>query len=404
MKKLIILTAVFLTYFVSTTNASGFGFGIRFHHRYGYINDNYFFNALEPYGEWIEIGYNKYAWKPYDVNYNWKPYSIGRWEWTRSGWYWVSYEPFGWATYHYGRWYYDDYYGWVWIPGYKWAPAWVEWRYNDYYIGWAPLPPFARFNSYSGISFSVRWNSDYNYWNFVTYRNFNSVNINNYCINNFEIRNVFNRTKYRTNYFERNNSIINGGISKRFIERRSGTTIRTKEIRRINSFSNMNKLSKKNRREVFSYRPSKTEVRKIRTFNKRKIKKGKAIKWLTHSKTTVGNGREINKTNRLELKRNRKIFRKNNAKRYKPLVKKNVRPNKTYTNGRKRLHNKTSNMKSFGKFNRKEKSISKMRVHERSSNTKRYSGMNRYSGKRKSSFSKSENEGVKIVRKKVIKK
>ena len=53
----------------------------------------------------------------------------------------ISDEPYGWATYHYGRWLYDDFQGWVWKPGVEWAPAWVGWRSNDDYIGWAPLGP-----------------------------------------------------------------------------------------------------------------------------------------------------------------------------------------------------------------------------------------------------------------------
>jgi hypothetical protein len=54
---------------------------------------------------------------------------------------WVSDEPWGWATYHYGRWANVDGTGWVWVPGYQWAPAWVSWRYGGGYAGWAPLPP-----------------------------------------------------------------------------------------------------------------------------------------------------------------------------------------------------------------------------------------------------------------------
>ncbi len=59
----------------------------------------------------------------------------------RRGWTWVSDEPWGWATYHYGRWVNIVGTGWVWIPGHTWAPAWVSWRYGGGYCGWAPLPP-----------------------------------------------------------------------------------------------------------------------------------------------------------------------------------------------------------------------------------------------------------------------
>src|SRR5258708_24450962 len=46
-----------------------------------------------------------------------------------------------WACYHYGSWLYDPAYGWVWIPGTEWAPAWVVWREAPDYIGWAPCGP-----------------------------------------------------------------------------------------------------------------------------------------------------------------------------------------------------------------------------------------------------------------------
>ena len=46
-----------------------------------------------------------WSWTPYDVPIDWRPYSVGRWVYTDDGWTWMSQEPWGWATYHYGRWY-----------------------------------------------------------------------------------------------------------------------------------------------------------------------------------------------------------------------------------------------------------------------------------------------------------
>jgi hypothetical protein len=73
------------------------------------------------------------------------------------GWYWAEGQEeaaWGWATYHYGRWALDPEFGWVWIPGDEWGPAFVEWRgcaertilwppRRDCVVGWAPLPPEA---------------------------------------------------------------------------------------------------------------------------------------------------------------------------------------------------------------------------------------------------------------------
>ncbi|MFN3693884.1 MAG: DUF6600 domain-containing protein, partial [Ignavibacterium sp.] len=130
----------------------------------------YFYTNLSPYGTWIEIDYGVVAWRPTIIKRNWAPYKIGRWVWTDYGWYWDSYEPFGHIVFHYGRWYYDDYYGWIWIPDDEWAPAWVEWRYDDDYIGWAPLHPYAVFSVNFGIRITYNYNVPYAYWHFVTYR------------------------------------------------------------------------------------------------------------------------------------------------------------------------------------------------------------------------------------------
>jgi hypothetical protein len=51
---------------------------------------------------------------------------------------WASYEPWGWVPYHYGRWAFDPFYGWVWLPGTGYSPAWVYWMYSPEYVGWAP--------------------------------------------------------------------------------------------------------------------------------------------------------------------------------------------------------------------------------------------------------------------------
>ncbi len=99
-----------------------------------------FQSGLAPYGDWVRTGAYGMAWRP-RVAPGWRPYFYGRWEWTNEGWLWVTDEPFGWATYHYGRWGWDGGLGWVWVPGYQWAPAWVSWRYGGDVVGWAPLAP-----------------------------------------------------------------------------------------------------------------------------------------------------------------------------------------------------------------------------------------------------------------------
>ena len=64
----------------------------------------------------------------------------------------MSYEDFGDIVYHYGRWVRVQDEGWCWVPDTDWGPAWVSWRNNDEYVGWAPLPPEARFEAEVGFS------------------------------------------------------------------------------------------------------------------------------------------------------------------------------------------------------------------------------------------------------------
>nr|MDH4444966.1 hypothetical protein [Akkermansiaceae bacterium] len=101
-----------------------------------------FYDSLSSYGSWFETPDYGYVWQPVAVrDAMWRPYYRGRWVCSDRGWTWLSEEPFGWATYHYGRWALLRGRGWVWVPGTEWAPCWVSWRENDRYIGWAPLPP-----------------------------------------------------------------------------------------------------------------------------------------------------------------------------------------------------------------------------------------------------------------------
>src|SRR5881398_917108 len=110
------------------------------------VSIDFFYDNLSG-GNWIDVEGYGYGWQPdLAVNdQNWRPYADGYWAYTDLGWTWVSYEDFGWATYHYGRWAKLSDVGWVWVPGrdadLEWGPAWVSWRTGGEYIGWAPLPP-----------------------------------------------------------------------------------------------------------------------------------------------------------------------------------------------------------------------------------------------------------------------
>src|SRR5690349_17308645 len=100
-----------------------------------------FETPLAAHGAWVQVESYGRCWHPAGVAVEWRPYCTGEWVWTDCGWYWQSDEPWGWACYHYGYWVLDPGYGWIWVPGIEWAPAWVSWRMGGGYIGWAPLAP-----------------------------------------------------------------------------------------------------------------------------------------------------------------------------------------------------------------------------------------------------------------------
>ena len=133
----------------------------------GQVSVSYFYDSLSPYGEWFQDTSYGWCWTPYDVSADWRPYDDGHWEYSDYGWSWVSNEPYGWATYHYGRWFFDNSYGWAWVPGTEWAPAWVAWQYDDDYVGWAPLPPTAGWDPSSGLAFSGANTIESQQWSFV---------------------------------------------------------------------------------------------------------------------------------------------------------------------------------------------------------------------------------------------
>jgi hypothetical protein len=111
-----------------------------------------FREALAPYGEWVQVVDYGYGWTPSGLPLGWRPYTDGHWEYTQYGATWVSDWEWGWAPFHYGRWTYDAFSRrWIWIPGRRWAPAWVAWRYGNGWAGWAPLPPRARWRRHGGI-------------------------------------------------------------------------------------------------------------------------------------------------------------------------------------------------------------------------------------------------------------
>jgi hypothetical protein len=130
------------------------------HYNKYYDQDIYGADDLNDNGEWIYTSTYGYVWRPFagsiNTYANWSPYRYGHWRWMGPyGWTWVNDEPWGWATYHYGRWVYDSGY-WVWSPyGYYrprhswWFPALVSISIFNNNVCWYPLGFHHRWRNFS---------------------------------------------------------------------------------------------------------------------------------------------------------------------------------------------------------------------------------------------------------------
>ncbi len=199
---------------------------------------DFFYDNLDPYGSWREVGDYGYCWQPHDVGDDWQPYSDGRWVYTDAGWTWESNEPFGWAVYHYGRWANVERHGWIWVPGTEWGPGWVSWRHSSRYVGWAPLPPEALF--LRAIGFSM-WVDDYydigpgNY-RFVENRDFGEHRLNTVFIDRRQNVQIINQTTNITHISYVNNVVHNGGLRYDQQARYSASPIQRYQLDRRQQF------------------------------------------------------------------------------------------------------------------------------------------------------------------------
>jgi len=109
---------------------------------------------LSRHGSWVDYQGSHY-WRP-RVDAGWRPYWNGRWAYTPSGHTWVSYDPWGWVPHHYGSWDYLPGYGWAWLPGSRWAPAWVYWYQGPSYTGWCPTGYYTRY-------YGSRWGAGFGF-------------------------------------------------------------------------------------------------------------------------------------------------------------------------------------------------------------------------------------------------
>ena len=197
-----------------------------------------FYTKLEPYGAWFETSDYGYVWQPREAesSRSWRPYTDGRWVYTDAGWTWISEEPFGWAAYHYGRWTRLHNIGWVWVPGDQWAPAWVSWRTSNDYVGWAPLPPEARFDRDTGIR---NWSDNYydigpDQYAFVATNEFGAQRIQDTLLPRERNAAIVDQTTNVTSITYNNTTIVNQGPNYDELRKRSREPVQRLRLQREN--------------------------------------------------------------------------------------------------------------------------------------------------------------------------
>ncbi|RPI14111.1 MAG: hypothetical protein EHM58_17135 [Ignavibacteriae bacterium] len=215
-----------------------------------------FYDELAADGEWIQISKEEinedllegegqsfsgfmqnddegvFIWKPaINKDADWHPFTNGKWVYTNQGWLWASDYKWGWAAYHYGRWWNSKNYGWVWLPGYVWAPAWVSWRISDEHIGWVPLSPKAKWKPEDGIT-----TDNYNYknkeadWVFVKKSDFDNDITKANIIDRKQNKELIKNSKKVLEIKKENSRMVNRGPDVNDIKKHTGRDIKEKII------------------------------------------------------------------------------------------------------------------------------------------------------------------------------
>jgi hypothetical protein len=202
----------------------------------GDLNISFFYEALYPYGNWLDID-GEWCWRPnaMAISPDWAPYCRhGHWVDSDWGWCWVSDYSWGWAPFHYGRWFRHRNHGWCWVPDCEWGPAWVAWRRGNDFCGWAPLPPRTRYVADQGFYFGAsRAGLDFEFH--LTLHDYFFVPTSHFCdphpwihkVPSVRQEEVFRRTAFvRNSYgFERDH-IFNRGVPADEISRASNRPIK----------------------------------------------------------------------------------------------------------------------------------------------------------------------------------
>jgi hypothetical protein len=214
----------------------------------GPVGVDFFYNHLSPYGHWAQRPNYGWVWLPGQVNTAWRPYSAGRWVYTDYGWTWdaAASEPWGWATYHYGRWYNDPEYGWGWVPGTDWGPSWVSWQQGGGYLGWAPLPPAVGWNASVGLElggFNLGVGIAPASYCFVPERSFLAANVGGFILPSARNVAIFHGTTNITNYSVVNHQMFNRSLQVANVQRFTGQSVHQYRLANMSEANRAGRLS-----------------------------------------------------------------------------------------------------------------------------------------------------------------
>ena len=192
---------------------------------------SFFYDQLAPYGQWLWVDPYGWVWSPNNLAIGWRPYTEGHWVYSDAGWTWASDQPWGWAAFHYGRWFFEANRGWCWVPGTEWAPAWVAWHWGDDYCGWAALPPGLDWQSRSSWDGVIPGFG----WCFVPRRNFYDRHLVGEIVLSARNVTLLGVTREVTRFERRGNVIVNVSLTPELVEQAVGRKVRRLEIADLNS-------------------------------------------------------------------------------------------------------------------------------------------------------------------------
>ena len=219
---------------------------------------SFFYDQLAPYGQWLRIDPYGWVWSPNNLDASWRPYTDGHWVYADCGWTWVSDLEWGWAPFHYGRWFFHEHRGWCWVPGAEWSPAWVAWHWGDDWCGWAPMPPLVAWDTFSDWDAVVPTFG----WCFVEHRDFRDRHLQGHIALVARNGTLLQATRNVTRFEVRDRSVLNLSITPEQVEKATGRAVRRFQVAEINSpgggLVNIN-----GKTSIYVYRPVVRETKVI---------------------------------------------------------------------------------------------------------------------------------------------